>query len=774
MPRCSLHILEQWASQTTPISPSSLTRIFSPWLSVKTSPRKTCQSSILATSRPQCRTHVTQARTTSSRKSSTSVHGDIQGTNFKSSASLAPHDLERRGIHITHQHNQAGHAAKAEHTVKSNDYVGENVKRDVQVDNSINVLGTLSGTLTAEPKEPSRNIIMTPEEAWNLVRHRLHTKVNEKLRRATGYNMSEAESSDSGLVPVAPQTLAENIAGQGGARKPLNTDDKLGLAYEMTKQGDMTNTGEIIELLRTILLAGHDAEDIRVLKMASLLLRRSKGAGGQYHDSSTIVAALSDIGVRLNLTMFNVLMLNAAEMNDPATAWRIYDLIFDNGVQPDTFTNVILLSMCRKTNDKASYKALYRGIKPEQRQLALRLATEIMLCRYHFNARENFEHILRFYELHFDLEPLRALRIVTPEMERMLVTRERNENNPKMQPSPTALSIIIRIYARRTQVQQPVRRVYDAFQEQLIKLNPLVLPLVTTTHVYNVFLKAICRTSNTVLNWRSIVTDMKRSLPTMPAAAAPDLQTWNIILNSCMACEFHDEARKVWNTMRAEGHTPDAISWNTRLDGLSKKQDTAGVADTLKRMIAAGIEADDFTKKALNRIRDQQLLHHTILHGKWGSLDRWGATLKVDQLRHEEKIGSAANEQQAKSEEAYSLPLTIRSTFPGQRLTAAELVLLARQAVEDYRVEKRKKRHTLTSTSKNFERLELVQQLNRFRKYYFHGWRYRLRGRKDPAKSTNEKLVSNAASQPQAKRASTRVRTSRHMSSTRRPGGAQS
>jgi len=404
--------------------------------------------------------------------------------------------------------------------------------------------------------------------------------------------------------------------------------------------------------------------------------------------------------------------------------------------------------MCRDTNDKASYKALYRGIKPEQRQISLHLATEIMLCRYHFNARENLEHILSFYELHFDLEPLRALGIVTPSEERMLATRERNENNPKMQPSSVAMNIVIRIYARRRQTQQSIRRVYNAFQEMLTNRHPIICPLVSTTHAYNEFLKAMCRTPRTVMTWRNIIRDMKRPLPDPPSIqAVPNLQTWNIILNSCMTSALYDEARKVWNTLRMEGHEPDAVTWNTRLDGFSKRQHVAAVADTLKRMLAAGVEPDRVTAKALDRIKQKELLRKEIVQGQWGSIDAWIPVISRDASSDADHAETLTLDSQANAHDTTTSSSSIRTVLGESQvevkavnpnLQAAELIMLARKALEDYRVEKRKRRRRLTLSSKVFRRLELAQRLNRFQKYYFHGWRYRLRG---PRASTRTKSL---------------------------------
>lgn len=592
---------------------------------------------------------------------------------------------------------------------------------------------------------------ITPQDTWDRVRHELHNKINKKLSRITKVtteSLAKADSMTSADVPSSLESSGNKDFGtHGEAINPFNREKQLNAAYYRTKQGNMIDTGETLEIMRAILLAGGDTEDVRVLKMASLLLRLSKGAEGQYDDSSTIVAALSDMGVRLNLTMFNVLMLNAAEMRDPATAWRIYDLVFENGVRPDAYTNVILLSMCRETNDKASYRALYRGIKPEQRQLPRRLATEVMLCRYHFNARENLKHVLSFYELHFDMEPLRALGIITPEEERLLVTRQRNENIVKMRPTSEALKIIIRIYARRTQTQRSIRRVYDAFQELIISRHPLISPLVSTTHAYNEFLKAICRTPGTVMTWREIIGDMKRPLPELEGTqAAPDLQTWNIILNSCIICGLYAEARKVWNTIRVEGHKPDAVSWNTRLDGFSKNQHIAAVADTLKRMLAAGIEPDEVTAKALDRIKHKQLLCKEIAQGQWGSIDAWTPIRKIVSS-HADHAATINSNTQAEAHNATtsssSVPTSLLSMqgevkVVDSNIDAAQLIDLARKAVEDYRIEKRKRRRALTSSSKVFRRLELVQRRQYFRKYYFHGWRYRLRGPKDLKSSTQK------------------------------------
>jgi len=679
------------------------------------------------------------------------LDGDNKFKHVKSRVSSISQHVSRRECHTTSHQGQAGPATKEGHGITFSNRLGADVEATIRLGGLTDVEEE-DVTPSHELERQSDDQMLIPQKSWDRVRFDLQSKINRKIRRITKATTESSKKVDD--VTSAYTSLDslrdENSGTHGEAINACNREKKLDAAYYRTKQGKMTDTGETLELMRAILLAGQDIEDVRVLKMASLLLRHSKGAEGQYDDSSTIVAALSDMGVRLNLTMFNVLMLNAAEMRDPATAWRIYDLIFENGVRPDAYTNVILLSMCRETNDKASYRALYRGIKPEQRQLPPRLATEIMLCRYHFNARENLTHVLSFYELHFDLEPLRVLGIVTPEEERILVTRQRNENNIKMQPSAEALNMIIRIYARRTQTQRSIRRVYSAFQELVIKHHPTISPLVSTTQAYNEFLKAMCRTPGTVMTWREIIGDMKRPLPDLEGnQAAPDLQTWNIILNSCMRCGLYTEARKVWNTIRVEGHKPNAISWNTRLDGFSKKQHIAAVADTLKRMLAAGIEPDEVTAKALDRIKHKQLLCKEIVQGQWGSIDAWTPIRKIvsSDADHAATINSNTQvEAQDAITSASSAPMSLLSMqgevkMVDSSIDAALLIDLARKAVRDYRIGKRRRRRALTSSSKAFRRLQLVQRQHHFHKYYFHGWRYRLRGAKDLKSSTRKSTV---------------------------------
>ena len=420
--------------------------------------------------------------------------------------------------------------------------------------------------------------------------------------------------------------LAKIYAYGKSARGEVHHPDDLVIqqALQSAKRGNAAGTIQALKLLPHERL---DGSDLSVLKIASLLLRQSKRGGGQYESSSAIVAALSGIGMTLNLAMFNVLILNAAETNDPATAWRIYNLLHEQEVKPDDYTHTILLSMCRRLGDKATYKRLYHELDPENLSYSPVLLTEIMACRYHFNARQNMGHVLRFYELHFWMQPLRALEIVNQGMERILRERPRNENIVKQYPAPATIGLMIRVHSRQTQRHAGTRLVYNSFQTLIRAEEPLIMPLLATTHTYNAFMKALfrnplrLRSSPLLKSWGTVFNDMVRAVPShiidettgLPLVQAkPDLQTFNIILNAKMKLGLIRSARRTWKRMHRGQLDPDLVSWNTFLQGYAKDQRVEGVVKILLQMISAGLEPDKNTYIALHDVEDQELLEKML------------------------------------------------------------------------------------------------------------------------------------------------------------------
>lgn len=375
-----------------------------------------------------------------------------------------------------------------------------------------------------------------------------------------------------------------------------------------------------LNVLRQAIAKGASPASVDLLKVCSTLVRSARGKEGNYEESSKIVAALFGMGIRLNIFMYNILLLNASEAGDPGTAWRIYQMIRDNDVSPDEYTYTIMMKMCRKTDEKQQFRFLYFELNPENRELNPYLVTEILACRYHFNLRSNFDHVLRFYERHCDLQPLKDLGIIPSSHEIRFESQSTNLQGPRQSPCAGTLGMMILAFVRQEQRVGPVQQVYDNFLRLLKEENPVILPLVATTHTYNVFLKAYSRSAGSLARWRDIIRDMVAPLSPdlinretgLPLRRArPSAQTWNIIVNGLARAGQDADAEKLMALMRRNKMEPDLVTWNSLLAGFAKGQKVFRVAGVLRTMEETGTKPDGYTRKALVNVRNQgRLLKH--------------------------------------------------------------------------------------------------------------------------------------------------------------------
>lgn len=387
--------------------------------------------------------------------------------------------------------------------------------------------------------------------------------------------------------------------------------------------------------------AGAPVELEGVRRTAAKLIRESRDPRGDYERVTDTVSALLKLDIHLDLSMYNVLILNAAEAKDYGTAWRIWEILRANGIEPDYYTYTILMKMCRKMADASGRKAygvLYRQLMPESRDhLDPHLVTEVLKCRFAFDPPHSFDRVLQFYERHCDLQPLKDLRMLpadyTSRYERWYTTL-------RPYPSTPTLGVVISAFLRACIFAKHMSRrlavdLYVNFGREVREGNPAMLQLASTDHTYNAFIKAFSTVDAFAVrlpNWRRMTAsadhygaqmsvywaDILQAMQTpfahsvvdpssgaVLAAPKPTLRTWNTILNAISRRGNAAEAERILERMRSSGVEPNTVSWNCIIGGLARSQRPDRVADALDRMRAAKSVPDARTVAAVNHLRDQ-------------------------------------------------------------------------------------------------------------------------------------------------------------------------
>ncbi|KAK5200521.1 hypothetical protein LTR16_005870, partial [Cryomyces antarcticus] len=370
-----------------------------------------------------------------------------------------------------------------------------------------------------------------------------------------------------------------------------------------------------------------DVNSQAFLSVCATVLRRSAAEEGGYHSSSRIIATLMEMGVQLNVQLYSIVILNAVEAGDFNTAFRIFDLLKANKVEPNHFTYAILLKGWRDSRDP---EALHVIIEDAKGTLGDRidavLATEILHCLYLHHKDHNpssyFAILLQAYREFFDLRTLARLGIVSADYS---ATFSQPGRSKKMEPLPATLGIMLVSELQsptgdREEKERELHRLYANFRQSVEQGYPAIGVLAETDHTYNAFLMAFGRHVRLLSHLPQIVRDMTLPLPptarvrthgktTRPIQPCqPTVQTFSILMESFA---YHDQvvaAEKVLELMQQRGVEPNQVTWNTLITGYARTQDIEGTVHAMKRMEMQKLDVDQWTLEGVGKIRDREAL----------------------------------------------------------------------------------------------------------------------------------------------------------------------
>lgn len=356
------------------------------------------------------------------------------------------------------------------------------------------------------------------------------------------------------------------------------------------------------------------------------LLRLYLDVDNIYAVRSSMLTQMLMLGLRPNMHLYNVILLNAMEAGDQQMGWRIYQIARDHGLKPDAYTYAILL---KGANDKASLEAIWRnafndGIDIKKNP---RLATEYFYAVYlaEQNGPQNwsFAALLSRYQDFFKVSSLYDLGI-------SIATTDVSQDVDvgKLDPPPPALGIMILFYLRQFPCINRIPGIYDNYRRLVRHRHAVVAPLAMTTHTANAFLMALGRNSETLHLCPSVLEHMMSSKISedgevfdgqpkpnhqqlqgpAPWIARPDVQTWSILLAAFLRHDQKTAAEKVLSMMRSRKEWPNRVTWNTLVSGYSRLQNANAAVNSLRRMGKEGFQPDDRTLDGLGSLVDRKKL----------------------------------------------------------------------------------------------------------------------------------------------------------------------
>lgn len=360
----------------------------------------------------------------------------------------------------------------------------------------------------------------------------------------------------------------------------------------------------------------------KFLMSCSVVLRGSVLYGKAYHATSEIVARLMQMGVELNYHLYAILIHNAVDAGDLQTAFRIYNLMEEAGIDRGDWILETLLKGCKKAADPtvfmdfASHCA--QSAKTRNRPW---LATEVLhylyVCNLRSGNKDTFKIVAEAYRNFFNPQPLIDLGVLKP-----LFQRRPGEH--LLRPSSATLYIMI---AADIQTSGQVRedavmyRMYKDFRGLVQQGHVFIAPLAETTHTYNAFLYQFCSRPSMLKHATQIIRDMTSEL--LPTAynykkgrpikqAQPDVITWNIFMNGFVKARQMAAAEKVLDLMKKRNLKPDRVTWETLLYGYAGAQRTNKAVEIIKQIEGDGGEMTPRTVSVLSKIRDREGLMQAL------------------------------------------------------------------------------------------------------------------------------------------------------------------
>ncbi len=367
------------------------------------------------------------------------------------------------------------------------------------------------------------------------------------------------------------------------------------------------------EIIHSLYSSGHDLSEFQVMSVCSTILRSSAANGRGYTESSDLLSRMLQMGLRPNLRLCNVILLNAFEGGDHETAFNIYSTIKANGLQPDAYTYSILLKGGELTGDTETIRRIINEAQTSDSAMSnSHVLTQILLhIHRNFPTQSAFHAMLSLYKKHFDTGALLDLGLNFEQI--------REETAPRNRPNPSkpTLGLMLTAFLERCHDPNVAKMLYKQFRRQAEAGHPTISPLLEIHHVFNAFIMAFARTQTTIHLCTTVVADMLKPLPhevINPQTgnpihqAEPSVQTWSILVKAFLHHRQSAAAEKILGIMKNRGIEPDQVTWNTLVSGYSRMQDIDKAVETMKRMELKGWDVDDYTLKGLGEVRDRRKL----------------------------------------------------------------------------------------------------------------------------------------------------------------------
>jgi pentatricopeptide repeat protein len=398
----------------------------------------------------------------------------------------------------------------------------------------------------------------------------------------------------------------------------LTFDTLLHYAQTFGEAGEVEYALKCLETLKKRHLA-RTWEDVvqrkRLRWTCAVILRRSMTTTKDFYHTPYIVAAFVRLGIQMDLLLYNVVIHNAMEAGDHATAFKVYNTFEENKLQPDKYTFGIMLHGCTMQDDPAYFQSFAQYCEEVAQDIRDPwLATD---CLYYVYVRHRLDRdadkisalIWQSYARLFSAAPLQSfVDHGTPSLRNAVMSQDPStRENTHLPPPATALYIML-----QTEIQSALAisnmRVYNLYLKFKSVAEEGGTPefdeLVKRPIIWNAFLYAFCQKQQ-FATASQLIQDMTNG------PAKPNVYSWNIFMQAFFKEGQVQAAERIFEIMRDRGVDPDQYTWGVMLRGYAKAQQIDRIDETLPHLEPEN-ESDPGILAFLAKVVDRRKLMNVL------------------------------------------------------------------------------------------------------------------------------------------------------------------
>ncbi|KAK8071130.1 hypothetical protein PG997_011333 [Apiospora hydei] len=407
-------------------------------------------------------------------------------------------------------------------------------------------------------------------------------------------------------------------------------------------------------------LKGFDINSPAAASVCTSLLNVKRGLPAPQGDAAPdrLFKTLLEHGLRPNLLNFTALMRNFAVSGHLETAWTVFELLGQYGIEADDQVYSILLNASKKENDVSSIRRVIESVdvRDRGRPWNVNIANHLLDILYRDNEGQNevrraqrkrnnaFRLMLQLYAKIFRLRPLQ--KFLPFDIEELLLwqgppakyatatTQMARDVPPQTipllaDPDSTTLALMITAHYRSLEGPKQIFQAYKHYNELLARRDSHATAVAQQhgTLVHDMFLKAIMqfrpylgyavRTVQGMLvraeEEESRQCERKRDHGRTTTAAIadavvkkhpyPSVYTWTTLINGFRNHRLPDPAFSVLRMMVQEGRVqPNTVTWNALIGAYARVGDAESAVRTMRYLEAAGFQSDRYTVRAMESL----------------------------------------------------------------------------------------------------------------------------------------------------------------------------